>query len=637
MPCVFSFAQRIYNSDSLLNIALTANNDSLRSHAYLLLAKNEVLNNPKSALNSINKSLFYFKNGKEYPYHRYQTKTTAYRLLGQVDSSIYYCNLMLNQSLKEKHYKWLADAYGEFGLISVAQNNFSKAIEYFNRQTAVIKKHKLDLPVSAAYNNIGIAYGSKGDWDMATEYFRRATTDDIANNRLNNFGNDYNNLGIVYIVKGKLDSAKKYFELGLKYRRKVTDLLGVGGSLNNLALLEKEFKNYKSALSIADSAYKIAVDNGFKKLQVEVYDSYDQIYSAMGDYKKAYEYLNKKNTLNASFEKEEYTNKIQHLESDIELQQKQSQLLEKDLQLTKSEKQKQKQFGIIVLGAVLVGALLFFLFIFFKNNKVLKDRNTIISEQKHLIEEKHKDITDSINYAQKIQSALIISEQRLNKNVKEAFVIFQPRDVVSGDFYWFTEYKGRKILALADCTGHGVPGAFMSMIGITLLNQVVKEKGITSPAQILNHLRKEVISALSIDGSDKRDGMDMAIISFNDNELIYAGANSCALLIKDNELMELKPDKQPIGAYEKHSDFSEQKISIGDNLRVYLFSDGVVDQFGGPQGKKLKVKLFKEWLASTINLSMKEQKKQIGDKLNGWKEGYEQTDDISLIGISLGT
>lgn len=624
--------------DSLHTIILNSTNDSLKAQAYLRLAQNEVMSEPKSALNYLNKSLAcWSKASTTFPYLAYQNKMTAFRLLGQVDSSIYYCNLSLNQAMKDKHNGWISDSYGEFGLISITQNNFAKAIEYFNKQLAVIKKYRLKTPYSAIYNNIGIAYGNKGDWDMASEYFSRATKDDFANKRTEFFGNDYNNLGIVYIVKEKFDSAKKYFSLSLKYRRQSDDLLGVGGSLNNLALLEKTAGNHKKAILFADSANRIASENGFKKLQAEVFDSYDQIYSAMGDYKTAYSYLNQKNALNKSFEKEEFISKLQQLESNIQLEQKQTQLLEKDLQLTKSEQEKQKQLGIIVIGAILVGALLIFLFNFFKNNKILKGRNTIISQQKRLIEEKHKDITDSINYAQKIQSALIISEEKLNKNVKDAFVIFKPRDIVSGDFYWFTEYKGQKIIALADCTGHGVPGAFMSMIGITLLNQVVKEKGITSPAQILNHLRKEVISALSIDGSDKRDGMDMAIISFNDNELIYAGANSCALLIKDNELSELKPDKQPIGSYEKHSDFSEQKINIGDNLRVYLFSDGVVDQFGGPQGKKLKVKLFKEWLASTINLSMKEQKKEIGDKLNGWKEGYEQTDDISLIGISLGT
>ncbi|MBA3666008.1 MAG: SpoIIE family protein phosphatase [Bacteroidetes bacterium] len=631
----FSFSQGKSRRDSLISAAARTSSDSLKSDIYLRVARDEILSNPKMALVDIQKSLqlYSLKNG--FPYLRYQNKMTAMRLLGQVDSSIYYCNLVLNQALRDNKPVWIADSYGEFGLISITQNNFSKAIEYFNKQLATIKKNKLTHPYSGVYNNIGIAYGNKGDWDMASEYFNRATRDDILNNRQTALGNDYNNLGIVSIVKEKPDSARKYFQLSLDYKRITNDVLGIGGSINNLALLEQKIKNYPKALILADSAYKIATANGFKKLQVEIYDTYDQIYSAMGDYKTAYEYLNKKNQLNSLFEKEEYTTKVQQLESNIELEQKQSLLLEKDLQLTKSEQQKQKQVGIIILGAVLVGALLLFLINFFRNNKILRERNSIIVNQKNLLEEKHKDITDSINYAQKIQSALIMSEEMLSKNVKEAFVIFKPRNVVSGDFYWFTEYKGRKILALADCTGHGVPGAFMSMIGITLLNQVVKEKGITSPAQILNNMRKEVIAALSIDGSDKRDGMDMAIISFNDTELIFAGANSSAILVENNSVTELKPNKQPIGSYEKHEEFTEQKINITPNSKIYLFSDGIVDQFGGPAGKKVKVRQFKEWLASSMDLSLIKQKDIIEGNLNKWKDGFDQTDDISLIGIKL--
>ncbi len=626
------------SKDSLLTIVTSSTNDSSKSNAYRILAKIELLNNPNQSVIYVNKSIALYQTySSNFPYLRYQVKQQAFRQLGLIDSSIYYCNLILKNALKDKSYDNVNFSYSEFGLISISQNNFSKAIEYFNKQLSVIKKNKLKIPFSEVYNNIGIVYGNKGDWDMAEEYFNRSIKDDIINNREKNLGNDYNNKGIVFLVKQKLDSAKKYFSISLNYRIKNNELLGIGGSLNNLALLENERNNYNAAIFYADSALKIAVKHGFKKLQVEIYDSYDQIFSKKGDYKKAYEYLSKKNAMNALFEKEEINTKIQQLESNFQIEQQQSKLLEKDLALTKSENQKQKQFSIIIIAILLIIALIFFLFNFLKNNKLLKSRNAIISEQKHLIEEKHKDITDSINYAQKIQSALIISEEKLNKNFKEAFVTFMPRDIVSGDFYWFSEYKNTKIIALADCTGHGVPGAFMSMIGITLLNQIVNEKGIVSPAQILNNLRKEIISALRLnsDGSDKRDGMDMAIISFNEKELCYAGANSQAIIIQNNQIIELKPDKQPIGIYEKLEDFNEQKIAITQNLKVYLFSDGMVDQFGGPSGKKIKTKQFKNWLLSCAELPLSEQKKQIETNLNNWKTGFEQTDDISLIGIRI--
>jgi serine phosphatase RsbU (regulator of sigma subunit) len=300
--------------------------------------------------------------------------------------------------------------------------------------------------------------------------------------------------------------------------------------------------------------------------------------------------------------------------------------------------------GILVILAITI-VYSFFLFKAIKkirkNNVIISEQKQEVEKQKQLVEEKHKDITDSINYAQRIQSALILSEQSLSKHFKEAFVLFKPRDIVSGDFYWFTEHEGKKIVALADCTGHGVPGAFMSMIGITLLNQVVNEKGITSPASILTQLRKEVIRALSTDASGKQDGMDMAIVCIEDNEVVFAGANSRALILSGGALTELVPDKQPIGNYDKQTEFTEQRIPLSSNMEIYLFSDGIVDQFGGSRaeknsfGKKLKIKQLKEWIISTSGLTLSARKNVIAQKLEEWKKGFEQTDDISLIGIKV--
>jgi serine phosphatase RsbU (regulator of sigma subunit) len=179
------------------------------------------------------------------------------------------------------------------------------------------------------------------------------------------------------------------------------------------------------------------------------------------------------------------------------------------------------------------------------------------------------------------------------------------------------------------------------MIGITLLNQIVNEKGITSPAAILNQLRKEVIRALSTDASGKQDGMDMAVICIDGNEIVFAGANSKALVFSNGAFSELSPDKQPIGNYEMQKDFSEQRIPLTDDMKIYLFSDGIVDQFGGNRaeknlfGKKLKIKQLKEWIISTSGLTLSAQKNVIVQKLEEWKNGFEQTDDISLIGIKL--
>jgi serine phosphatase RsbU (regulator of sigma subunit) len=361
---------------------------------------------------------------------------------------------------------------------------------------------------------------------------------------------------------------------------------------------------------------------------------------------RAYELLE---TVSAKLNKANIQKLIMQQKYDEQLQIRQAMFqVEEKIHEEKNNSEKKRR-DLYMAGILLILAItIVYSFFLFKAVRKIRKNNIIISEQKQevekqkqLVEEKHKDITDSINYAQRIQSALILSEQSLSRHFKEAFVLFKPRDIVSGDFYWFTEHEGKKIVALADCTGHGVPGAFMSMIGITLLNQIVNEKGITSPAQILTQLRKEVIRALSTDASGKQDGMDMAIISIHRNEIVFAGANSKALIFNNGAFTELMPDKQPIGNYEMQTDFTEQRITLENAAKIYLFSDGIVDQFGGNRaeknlfGKKLKIKQLKEWIISTSGLTLSAQKNVIAQKLEEWKNGFEQTDDISLIGIKL--
>ncbi len=306
----------------------------------------------------------------------------------------------------------------------------------------------------------------------------------------------------------------------------------------------------------------------------------------------------------------------------------------------KSEKHKQQ----LILSGVSIILLVVIIFSFFiykalkenqAKNKIISEQKLEVEKQKHLVEEKHKDITDSINYAQKIQHALTVSDKVLQSKVKNIFVLYKPKDIVSGDFYWYSEKNNLKLLAVADCTGHGVPGAFMSMIGITMLNQIVNEKGVTSPAEILNLLRDGVINSLNQTDEEagKRDGMDVAVIAWNDNSLIYAGANNPCLMMRENNFIELKPNKQPVGLYEKQEPFTEQKIDLQKNDSVFLFSDGITDQFGGEKGKKIKLKGLKEWLIDLADKPASEQKNFLETKLNSWKGNISQTDDILLIGF----
>lgn len=265
-----------------------------------------------------------------------------------------------------------------------------------------------------------------------------------------------------------------------------------------------------------------------------------------------------------------------------------------------------------------------------------------INELKVEIEIKHREVIDSVNYAKRIQEAVLPSLSEIERSFPQSFVLFKPRDIVSGDFYWFSEKENVVIIASIDCTGHGVPGAFMSLIGNTLLNHIVNEKGVTDPAEILNHLNKEVNFSLrqSDTGSQSRDGMDVALCVFEKNNqqsvqtLKYAGANRPLYIVRGGELQEVKADKFPIGGWDNDTlkSFTTNVIELQENTAIYIASDGYADQFG-QNDKKLKTKKFKEMLLEIQSNTMPEQKSILDNFIESWKGTQEQTDDILVIGI----
>jgi serine phosphatase RsbU (regulator of sigma subunit)/streptogramin lyase len=261
-------------------------------------------------------------------------------------------------------------------------------------------------------------------------------------------------------------------------------------------------------------------------------------------------------------------------------------------------------------------------------------------KQKHIIEEKHREITDSINYAERIQRSLLASKTLLDENLKEHFVFFKPKDVVSGDFYWANKMSnGEFVLVTADSTGHGVPGAIMSILNISCLKESIKE-GFTAPSEILNNTRKLVIEILKKDGSTDggKDGMDCSLISFdfNNSKLTYAAGNNPIWIVRANELLEFVHDKMPVGKHDRDSvSFSQHTIELTKGDVVYAITDGMPDQFGGPKGKKYMYKQLKELLISIAHLPMLGQKEILASSLNSWKGDLEQIDDVTIVGVRI--
>jgi ligand-binding sensor domain-containing protein/serine phosphatase RsbU (regulator of sigma subunit) len=302
--------------------------------------------------------------------------------------------------------------------------------------------------------------------------------------------------------------------------------------------------------------------------------------------------------------------------------------------------------GIIVVLIILA------IFAFIKNRersllrekKLLEDkveqRTAELMMQKEIVETQNKEIRDSIKYAKRIQEAILPAQEEITRSFPDSFVFFKPRDIVSGDFYWFSEKNGKLVITVADCTGHGVPGAFMSMIGNTLLNEIVNEKDVLEPDKILSELRENIMKCLKQTGAEgeNKDGMDIALCVFDPltMQVHFSGANNPVYWIHEGELNEIKGDKQPIGVYTGETKpFTKHSFAVSKGDCIYISSDGFADQFGGPAGKKFKYKQMKELLTANSQIAMHQQREMLQVTMDTWKGKLDQVDDILVIGFRI--
>lgn len=307
---------------------------------------------------------------------------------------------------------------------------------------------------------------------------------------------------------------------------------------------------------------------------------------------------------------------------------------------------------VILLALLTVFFLSLTLFLLYKNftlktesNIKLKAKNDAILQQKQEIENKNAQITDSINYAQRIQGSILIPEKELMKAFGELFIYYIPRDIVSGDFYWFSEQNEGYVIATVDCTGHGVPGAFMSMIGNTLLNQIVKENNVTDPAKILHELHYGILKSLNHKGSehDLQDGMDATIlfVNKNKNQAVFSAANQSIYVVKDDDLKIMTGDRITVGDHHLDEDnlknglLFTNKEFVPLNAALYMFSDGYVDQFGGPENKKYNLPNFKKFILDNYSKPMSKQKELFDTEFKRWKSNHPQIDDVMVLGFRI--
>jgi serine phosphatase RsbU (regulator of sigma subunit) len=465
-------------------------------------------------------------------------------------------------------------------------DKIAEAARYVLNSVKTLEKIDSDHDLISKYNNLGLMYGDLQKYDSALLFLDKAKILIDKENLPDDLINYYMYMGRIYMDQRKFDEAEKVYFQSLE-------------ESNKLRLPEWVAESY---VSLAD------------------------LYDAKGDYKTALEYFRKYHFLSDSILN------VTNFKTAADIQNKfEREKRETELNQLKAEQAKNRIFNIalIVISILLVisGIMMYSRFkIKSESEKKLKSQNEIIGQ-------KNKDITDSINYSRKIQDAILPSEKNIRELFPENFVYYKPKDIISGDFYWCTKVDHLKFFAVADCTGHGVPGALMSMLGTSLLKEIILTRNVTRTNEILNELRKLVINALD----QSKDGMDIALICYDEKskELHFSGANNSALIVSNNTLTELKPDKQPIGSYERLEDFTSKTVSVEPGTLVYMYTDGYADQFGGEKGKKFKYRQLNDLILSASSSPMENQKQAINTSFSNWKGTLEQVDDVCVIGIKL--
>ncbi len=406
------------------------------------------------------------------------------------------------------------------------------------------------------------------------------------------------------------------------------------------------------ALNYQDSSFQIARDLNSLSLLARNYLLKSKIYVGKKEFRKANKALNQYVLYNDSLLSEKSLQQVNQLSARYENEKKELEIsnLEKDKKTQQAEiKQQEAENLVYLIGLTLAIILIVFVTIAFfqkrKANLLIKKQKDQIEIQKEIVEEKNNEILDSISYAKRIQQSILPPKRIIKSFLQESFILYLPKDIVSGDFYWMENVSSKNgennsiLFAAVDCTGHGVPGAMVSVICHNALNKAVQEFKLSSPAKILDKVEELVKDSFSDNDENVNDGMDIALCSLNfeTKKLIFSGANNPLWLIRKNsrDVETVSATKQPIGGVREKVPFVNHELTLQPGDSIYIFSDGYADQFGGPKGKKLKQRPFKEYILSIQNEPMNKQHQLIEKHFTSWKGSLEQIDDVCVIGVKI--
>ena len=677
--------------DSLRNLLNETQEDTLQAKVLIKLSGAYTYVDTEEAKNYAEKAL---KLSQKIRYqagiaNAYRSIGTVFSEQGNYDQAIktYYQGLTIAEGSEDPRIK--ANIYNNMGTVFSRLNDFSQAKSNYQKALRIYQRIDDQNLMATSFNNLGHIYSDEGQIDSAKNSYEMAYTIFKGNNNLQGMTYALGSLGFFYERIGYMNKALQNQTKVRKLERQLGNKNGYVYSTFSIANIYLTMKNYNAAEQYFKEALDLSKEIGSAELLRNSYQFLSRYYREVEDYKRALEYYQQFINFKDSIFNKEKSELVAKIQADYEVEQNKKQL---EIQKSKNREQKleikaqqakieqhQLRNTVLIVGILLIVVITFFLF---RNNRQKQKTNQILAEKNQLIEDKNTNITDSINYARRIQSAVLPLEEEMRHYIPEHFVLWKPRDIVSGDFYWFAKtnpepvyeekmtfegvhrvfkgVKGEKIIVAAvDSTGHGVPGAFMSMIGSRLLNEIVNELGISEADEILNQLQLRVRKALKQEETQSHDGMDVALVVIDkDKKLMqFAGAKNPLYLVqvpKDWEteatvkpeesglaLQVIKGDVMSIGGYQLIEEvvFKKKIVNLSpkkyDSTTFYLFSDGYQDQFGGIKGRKFMVKRFRKLLFEISNKPLELQKQILEDTLKEWMNDHDQVDDILVMGFRL--
>jgi len=538
-------------------------------------------------------------------------------------------------------------AYGKSSLANVyfTMKNYERAMEYYRSAAAIFEASGNKYGSLKMYISLGQTAAEMDSTETAIDYYDKALKISVNTESLNDEA--FINFAMAQLLEyqGDLDSARPKYEKALSIYKSIESKDNIVLTLVALARLKNLSYDFRAAEKYLEEAERIAKEINSVASGVDIYRELSMSYTGLKDFKKAFYYLNRYTELKDSLMNVEKQKQILELQTQYETEkkEKENEILRKDRKILQTTR------NSLIIGALLLVVIVIVVFrslmIKKRDNSILKEQKDEINRQKDIVESQKTSITDSIRYARRIQSAMLTPDESVNQYLPDSFVLYLPRDIVSGDFYWLRKLNDNLVLVcVADCTGHGVPGAFMSMLGMSLLNDIisVKHKLIINngfrPSDILNELRERVKSSLRQSGKEgeARDGMDLSLclIDRKAGLIRYSGANNPVYIVTNGILTEFKATRNPIGIYLNETSFTDHSFESGPGSMVYMFSDGYSDQLG-KEGSKFLSKNFKRLLAEISSGTPSEIRDILLKKHLEWRGGEEQVDDILVLGFRL--